>query len=405
LFAGIIAAVMNLHSVAAWAAAFFLASSVFSHTVALRLMLLIAGTLCALGAVVRDRSLSALPPLWLPFVLWAAWSALSLAWSLDLQMSEKELRNEVLYTGAALWLCYVGAQAQAVQRCAAAVLAGAGALAGAISLYYFLFSPNTDSWHGGPGAHSSAVLALMPCVLGGAWYAQRKGLGAGWQAGALLVAAFLLLGAYSTLNRTVWIGLLLELLLIGWLVVRRSRQAITAKEKAAAIALAATMIAGSFAITLHVQAQRELAGASSSLANDPRLNLWHEVLQHVRERPFTGYGFGRGVLRQGLKKETGEVNLWHAHNIFLDVLLQTGIPGLALFLLLLGATLREGWRLARDPDDARAACGIVLIALLAGVMVRNLTDVLLVRQSALLFWGEVGALLGIAASRAAPRAA
>src|SRR5205814_4139565 len=121
----------NLHSLAAWAAAFFLASSVFSHTVALRLRLLIAGTLCALGAAARDRAVRALPPLWLPFVLWAAWSALSLAWSLDLAISEKELRNEIIYTGAALWLCYVAAQARAVQRFAAAVLAGAGALAAA----------------------------------------------------------------------------------------------------------------------------------------------------------------------------------------------------------------------------------------------------------------------------------
>jgi hypothetical protein len=34
---------------------------------------------------------------------------------------------------------------------------------------------------------------------------------------------------------------------------------------------------------------------------------------------------------------------------------------------------------------------------LAGMLVRNMTDTLLVRQNALVFWGVVGLLLGLAA--------
>jgi O-antigen ligase len=86
-------------------------------------------------------------------------------------------------------------------------------------------------------------------------------------------------------------------------------------------------------------------------------------------------------------------NLWHAHNILLEALVQTGMPGLLLLLLLLAAIAREGWRAARGPAELPAACGIALLGVLAGMLARNMTDSLLVRQNALLFWGVVGVLL------------
>jgi O-antigen ligase len=74
----------------------------------------------------------------------------------------------------------------------------------------------------------------------------------------------------------------------------------------------------------------------------------------------------------------------------------------ALLLALLAATLREGWRMARGAAPEAAACGVVLITVVVGMLVRNMTDVLLVRQNALLYWGVVGVLL---AWGAGPRAA
>jgi O-antigen ligase len=108
-----------------------------------------------------------------------------------------------------------------------------------------------------------------------------------------------------------------------------------------------------------------------------------------------GYGFGRGVLRNALQEKLGKMdeNLWHAHNLFLEALLQLGAPGLVLLAVLLGAIVRAGWRAARLPSDPAAACGMALLAMLAGVLMRNMTDSLLARQNALLFWGVTGVLL------------
>ena len=86
-------------------------------------------------------------------------------------------------------------------------------------------------------------------------------------------------------------------------------------------------------------------------------------------------------------------------------MLQVGIPGLLLLLLLLGATLQEGWRMARAPDDLSVACGLAVIGIVAGMMIRNMTDTLWVRQNALLYWGVLGILFALArrpAGRAGP---
>jgi hypothetical protein len=58
-----------------------------------------------------------------------------------------------------------------------------------------------------------------------------------------------------------------------------------------------------------------------------------------------------------------------------------------------------GWRSAREPEELKAVCGIALIGVVTGMVVRNMTDTLLVRQNALLFWGIVGVLLAWASTR------
>ena len=68
--------------------------------------------------------------------------------------------------------------------------------------------------------------------------------------------------------------------------------------------------------------------------------------------------------------------------------------GLGVFVLLLAALAREHWRWVRDPRVA--PLGIVGLTLLAGFVVKNLTDDFLHRHSALLFWAMNAMLLGLA---------
>jgi O-antigen ligase len=229
-------------------------------------------------------------------------------------------------------------------------------------------------------------------VVAASWYSWRADA-RGVVIAAAALAALLMVAAYTTLNRTIWIAFGAQLLVIGGLLVFRLRIYLYPRARGIFIALAIGLVAASAFATLSIQAERQAIGAPE-MSRDPRLALWPEIVDYIKARPATGYGFGRGLLRKPLGEDFQDVLLWHAHNFFLDVTLQLGVPGLALFAALLAATLRSGWRLTREPNELSAACGLALIAVVVGMVIRNSTDTLLVRQNALFYWGVVGFLLG-----------
>jgi O-antigen ligase len=315
---------------------------------------------------------------------------------LEPERSLKEFQNEIGYAALAFWVCYVGAQAPNAARIILPVVAAATVLVCLVALYYYPQGLDRygEGWHGGPGNFSSALLTMMPCVLMAGWYGRR----AGWtrvELASLGFAALLLIGAYTTLNRTIWFGFAGQLLLTGALLALRERRSIGPRAKVIGAGLAILVVATGALMTSRIQAEREATGAAA-FAKDPRLTLWPEVLEHIKARPLTGYGFGRGLLRQSLSDGLKRPLQWHAHNLFLDTVLQVGIPGLLLLVLLLGATLREGWRMARAPDDLSVACGLAVIGVVAGMAIRNMTDTLWVRQNALLYWSVLGVLFALA---------
>jgi O-antigen ligase len=375
---------------AAWAAALLLSSSLFAHTVALRLLLLLAGLGLVAAAIAKDRhSLRLLPPLWIPLALWAAWAFASLGWSLEPQRTGKELQNEIGYSVATFWLCYVAGQARDAARILLLIV-GAAAFAVCANAIY-TFPRIMDGWSGGPGNLSSALLVLLPCTAATAWYARRAAWPAAFRAAPILLAVGALAAASTALSRTFWLALAAQIASMALLLAVQRSGART--YRTATVLLAATAIAlAAAAMTFRVQTEREALGARV-MEEDPRLVLWKEVAERIEQRPWTGYGFGRGMLRVDLRDELKVAQLWHAHNLFLDTALQLGLPGVALLLVLLAATLREGWRMARDASPVTTACGMALVAVVVGMLARNMTDVLLVRQNALLYWGVIGVLL------------
>ena len=394
---------MRVHTAAAVVAALFLASCMFGHTVALRLSLLGTGlVLAAIIAFQPGKDIRLLPALWLPFLLWGAWALLSLMWSIEPDRSWKEWRNEVFYAAASLWICYIGAQVRNSARILPLVVGTAAALVCAVSLFSFRHGWQfyVDGWHGGPGDHSHALVVLMPCTAAAGWYAQRRRSVLASFA-ALGLMGLLLASAYATLNRAIWLVFAVQFAVLGGLLLMRrelgagkSGKATTRTYAWAAVAFLACATA-----VLSVQVNREESGAARALDQDPRLALYPQILEYIGERPLLGYGFGRGLLRESLqaKFKATDINLWHAHNLFLEALLQLGAPGLILLLFLVWAIGRCAWRYARDADEFQAACGIALFGVVAGMLVRNMTDFLLVRQNALFFWGVVGTLLALGA--------
>jgi O-antigen ligase len=352
-----------------------------------------------------SQGIHILPIIAMPFLFWATWALASFAWSQEIERTQKEFRNEVVYAFLALFLCHAAAQA----RNAAPVLMGAVALGAAglcaLAVVEF-FSLPLDVYakgaHGGPGNLSSALLTLLPCTVMVAWVAHVKKSSTWLLLGSLLLVLGYLCAAITTLNRTVWLGFGIQCIVMGALLLLRSYSFVW-RTKLVVGAVALALVASSVVAVSGIEKLRvAVTGPVLPALQDPRMAVWPFVIDEIAKHPWTGTGFGRGLLRKSLNEEFHSGLLWHAHNLFLDTALQVGLPGLALLLLLLGSVAWQGWRMAKSPQVVASACGIALLGVMAGMVVRNMTDTLLVRQNALLFWGVIGVLLawGAAPQRA-----
>lgn len=410
---------MNLTvlSVAKWLAVAFLASVLFSHTNALRFLLLFAGVCAVAVAAIRARAgagpdgLALIPPLLVPFLLWMAWAGASLFWSQEPELSRKEFTNELVYTLIAFWFCYLAGQAPGAAR---ALGYGLGAAVAAVCLLagyaFFLDRVRYEfGLHGGAGNLSSLLITLMPGLLLIAWLS-RTGE-ASMRAGALawMCLALVGLGAYTTLNRTIWAAFAIQIFLLGALILwwsYRDRRLDRRKLLGAAAAAVVVAVIASVALVQISDQRSELLRqhprkeAVLDGQSDPRLQIWPYAAELVRERPWLGMGYGRGIARKPLQQQFTAREIWHAHNLVLETAVQTGIPGVVLLLVLIGMTAVQGFRDARAGNPIRAACGIAVLCIVAGMLLRNMTDVLWVRQNSLLYWGMIGMLFGVAQAHA-----
>jgi exopolysaccharide production protein ExoQ len=100
-----------------------------------------------------------------------------------------------------------------------------------------------------------------------------------------------------------------------------------------------------------------------------RTAIWTQVLHAIAQRPLLGYGydaFWRGMQGPSLQIDTAvHFMVEHAHNGFLEIALELGLAGLALFLLSWLLAWRRLWPLWRAGDLARVAFPLALLVLIA----------------------------------------
>jgi O-antigen ligase len=221
---------------------------------------------------------------------------------------------------------------------------------------------------------------------------------------ALALVAASLASAQVSANRMVWPALIASLAVIAaagaWRWPERWR-AHPARRLAAVAALTLAMVAA-FVDVATMKAESTQAPPPSigrSVAEDPRLAIWAEVRDRIAERPWVGHGYGKEILGASLAARLGDPTLTHAHNAFASVWLETGAIGLVLFVAVLAAA---AWRFvgyARSRDDALSLAGVVGLAILAGMIVKNLPDDFFVRTNARYLWTTLALLVAFGERR------
>jgi O-antigen ligase len=365
----------------------------FAHTVALRLMALLAAVLVVLTHRDALKRLVHVP-LQLPIALWAGLALASLAWAADRAYSLREIGNEIGYSLLAFGACYAMAATERAWRIFMGVLvAGFLAISG-VGLYWFTHGLDqiTDAPHAGVGYYSTYLVTHLPLLMVVAVRAAQLRFPAICMA---LLIPLLLLDGYGTGNRAFWPACLLAILTFAALHASRARS-LRARGTVLAVTLAFVVLAASaFVATVQQRAGAAAGeGGLGLIVDDPRIPLWAHVTTMIERQPLSGGGFGRGVYGKELTGQFGSHILWHGHNLFLNYALQMGIGGVLVLVILLGAIGRAFWRCYRADDPIASLVGAAGVAMLVGVLAKNMTDDFFVRQNALMFWSIVGLSLG-----------
>jgi putative inorganic carbon (HCO3(-)) transporter len=166
-------------------------------------------------------------------------------------------------------------------------------------------------------------------------------------------------------------------------------------------------LGGALSVALgHHHAILEALGVSSGVAGwSQRLEIWQRALWIIEDFTYTGVGFGRfqEIVRRHyplFSIKSGTVS--HAHNLFLQMAVDVGLPGLALFCLTLGVAMIGALQSVRQRGRPRPALALAAAttSALAGIAAHGLLDnALWGNKTSLLLWLVIA--LGLALTRRA----
>jgi O-antigen ligase len=189
-------------------------------------------------------------------------------------------------------------------------------------------------------------------------------------------AATLLLagGIYATLTRSVWVGAILAVGLIGLVYLPRWVRILGL---AASVLAGAAIVSGFSDQLLRLERDKHVKASDSEKSMHLRPVLAVVAYEMFKDRPLAGHGYRRYMDAsvsyhsiRGYDMPLEEVRGYVQHNVLLAILVDTGLIGLSVFLLWLTMVSAMGWQLARSPEDGLESqrLGLVLLGLVASYL-------------------------------------
>lgn len=122
-----------------------------------------------------------------------------------------------------------------------------------------------------------------------------------------------------------------------------------------------------------------------------RIALWESTVAMIMDRPLLGIGWGAYWLvypEYDFFVQDAGTKIFHAHNLYLQIAAEIGIPGFVAFLTVMAGHARLAARLIGNAGDQWASALMLgVVAALVGLAVNGLTDHILFNiQLSMLFW-------------------
>jgi hypothetical protein len=130
-----------------------------------------------------------------------------------------------------------------------------------------------------------------------------------------------------------------------------------------------------------------------------RPQWWKTSTQLIAKYPITGIGLGRFRHEYQLHAPAGTYHKpYHAHNIYLHIAVEQGIPSLVLFLAILFLIFRQLFALRKRDDFWCSGLFIGGSGFLISALVYGLADQILHQRTLLIFWFLIGLVFYVADS-------
>jgi O-antigen ligase len=269
---------------------------------------------------------------------------------------------------------------------------------------------------------ASVLCLLLPVVL----MASQTGEEAWRRNTALLASVIMGFGILVAQNRSVWAATAVSLAVLGGLSLRSMRPPGSKGFQKHQIILPLAVALVSTALFLGISRSGTLlslrAQTLSSLNQDKsvkwRLGMWNKCLRMVRDRPVFGWGVGAFPIRQaryfhpdvpgGSQEQVmqeGTSLSEDAHNTYLQIAAELGLPGLALYLAIPITFFVTALRaVPRRRPGLRKAVLLATVAAIAAQMVSSIGNPAWeYAECSLFFWLMLG--LGMAAAGVGERGA
>jgi O-antigen ligase len=371
-----------------------------AHTIALRQVAFFSLILLTLWSTWR-YGLRLHLPLAAPWLIFGAVALASLTYAVDLTFSLGEIKKEIGYgmlvlVLSASWVRNIASLERLIIILAIGNIFLIGSVLFKITILdpfwhhpasqisSLLYNGPGKSLYNGVGNFSTYLVTIMPLIAAYAFSLPKSRRVA--RLSLFVLLAFNVVALFLTGNRMGLVICLLEILFVtGFLIARGIISWRTLIVAVMALATIGILTWGQ----MHVRTP----------VDDIRWKMWSWIITDIRTNPLAGGGFGRTVLCLYDPKFCQVFPFEHAHNMLLDKGVQMGIPGIAAFLFLLGATFHSLWPSRKTYPNPQWGYLLGAATMFVGVFLKSMTDDFFVDHNALLFWALTGGVLGALAEQ------
>lgn len=296
----------------------------------------------------------------LPVLLYLAWWTVSFLWTHNMWVYLRETEAEVPLV-ASLVVVFSLLPRRAIER----ALLAACYLGLAWAVGYTLLNPGLTmvhpdggaGWHGSFGHKNAMAPFMIFAIIAIGTFGRRRM----FEKTAIAACLFLLVMSRSTTGLVVAVALVA----LAWLLRRLEAAPPTIRPTI----FAGGALFGITSVTLAVVYLPALVGiAGKDLTLSRRTDIWANVIEALQHHPWTGYGIGGAWIyidaepTKTLLRGLGFI-VYHSHNGFLEIALQLGLIGLALFAVMVVSLARSSLALLSD-DPALAKFTLLFVGLL-----------------------------------------